>query len=46
MSIKKQLDNVFTKGLHSQDFSKFLSKLGMDDIYSPTLEGVLGNVVG
>ena len=32
---KEQLADVFTKGLHGHDFSVIMSKLGMDDIYSP-----------
>ncbi|RVW70681.1 Retrovirus-related Pol polyprotein from transposon RE2 [Vitis vinifera] len=36
-----QLADILTKAVSSQVFSKFLDKLGMCDIYAPTLGGVL-----
>ena len=36
-----QLADILTKAVSSRIFSKFLSKLGICDIYAPTWEGVL-----
>ena len=35
VSTKEQLADVFTKGLNGHNFSTIISKLGMDNIYSP-----------